>query len=175
MRFIFKHSHTCHPDTFSISVTVLGSHWLKRIINSRYDVIWTFQPTLYIYIYIYIYIYTHTLSCRLGCVTLCRWSAKQTMPLFWRETRQRVWTRDLNETGSRKGTPVREWDKGTEKELATDNGQGSRHRTAERSVKWDAVQSSERRRVKMSQHSSWVVEFLQEIHASVSLYMVTGM
>ena len=53
--------------------------------------------------------------------------------------------------------------------------EGSRHRTAERPVGWDEVQSSEGRRVKMSQYSSWVVEFSPEIHASVSLYMLTGM
>ena len=104
-------------------------------------------------------------------VTLCRWSAKQTIPLSvlarnqtkgldsrsrrdrkWVRERERSWTKELIEVSWRRVTRV-----------------ASRHRTSERPVGWDRVQRSEGRPVKMSQHSSWVVEFLLEIHASVCL------
>ena len=59
-------------------------------------------------------------------VTLCRWSARQTIPLSVLARNQtKVCTRDLDVTGSWKGTPVREWDKGTEKkELAKGDASG---------------------------------------------------
>ena len=47
---------------------------------------------------------------------------------------------------------------------------GSRHRNAEETNRHEiGSSSSEGRQVKMSQHSSWFVEFSLEIHASVSL------
>ena len=72
-------------------------------------------------------------------VTLCRWSAKQTILLS-------VLAR--NQT----------------------KGLDSRSR---RDRKWVRERSGGRP-VKMSQHSSWVVEFSLEIHASVSLHMHIG-
>ena len=59
MRFIFPHSHSCliHFFHWCCSAWIL---LVKKVINSRYDVIiWTYP--IYIYIYIYIYIMqTHT-------------------------------------------------------------------------------------------------------------------
>ena len=37
--------------------------------------------------------------------------SRRSLCLFWRETRQRVWTRDFDATGSRKGIPVGSWKK----------------------------------------------------------------
>ena len=110
-------------------------------------------------------------------VTLCGWSAKQTIPLSALARNQ---TKGLDSKSRRDRKWVREREKGvgkrnSKKELTTDDGQGSRHRTAERPVGWDEVQSSEGRWVQMSLHSSWVVEFSLEIQASFSLYMLTGM
>ena len=51
----------------------------------------------------------------------------------------------------------------------------SRHRTAEVTSRHERKSSSsEGRLVKMRQHSSWVVEFSLEIHASVSIHMHIG-
>ena len=56
------------------------------------------------------------------------------------------------------------------REWAVDTGQQSDQSA------WEIGSSrSEGRPVKMSQHSSWVVEFSLEIHASVSLHMHRGM
>ena len=111
-------------------------------------------------------------------VTLCRWSAKQTIHLSvlarnktkgldsssrgdrkWVREHERNWTKGLREGSWRRVTRV-----------------GSRHRTAE-VTSWHERESSssEGRPVKMRQHSSWVVEFSLEIHASVSLHMHKGM
>ena len=113
-------------------------------------------------------------------VTLCRWPAKQTIPLSvlarnqtkgfgleisaWPEVvtgrEKRVgWTKEL--TGS--------WRRDTDK--------GSRLRTPEQRGEsaWERVQDSEEDRVKMSRHSSCFVEFSLVTHASVSLYMLSGM
>ena len=69
---------------------------------------------IYIYIYIYIYMYIYIMMSAYYSVTLCRWSAKQT-----------VWTQDLDVTGSRKGTLVRELDQGTQrKQLAKSDASG---------------------------------------------------
>ena len=93
--------------------------------------------------------------------------------LFWRETRQRVWTQDLDATGSRKRTRVGSWTKELREgswQQATESGRWSRHRTAELTSRHEIESSiSEGRPVKMSQYSSWFVEFSLEIHASVSL------
>ena len=99
--------------------------------------------------------------------------SRQPLCLFWRETRQKVWSRDLDATGSRKGTPVRSWTK--------ERGEFS-WRRATKKGSWQSTpdsrrdqsdeigsSSSEGRPVKMSQHSSRFVEFSLEIHASVSL------
>ena len=74
-------------------------------------------------------------------VTLCRWSAKQTIPLFWRKTRQRVWTRDLDATGSKKRMRVESW----KKEPTEGNWQrvtrvAGRHQTAEVISRHERVQ-----------------------------------
>ena len=58
MRFIFRHSYLVDQHTSFIGVAILGSLLLK-VINSRDNIIWNFQPknfsVTYIYIYIYIY------------------------------------------------------------------------------------------------------------------------
>ena len=68
------------------------------------------------------------------------------------------WTCDLDVTGGGEGTPVWEWDKGTEK-MAVGEGQrrSSRYRTPEHRGEsvWERVQTSERR---SSRHSSSFVE-----------------
>ena len=94
--------------------------------------------------------------------------------LFWRETRQRVWTRDLDATGSRKETPVGVGQRNSVKSV----GDGRRRVADEVDTGQQRDQSeeigsgrNEGRPFKMSQHSSWVVEFSLEIHASVSLHM----
>ena len=85
--------------------------------------------------------------------------SRQSLCLFWRETRQKVWTRDLNATGSRKRTPVGELEEGTQRKqlVMGDAGWqlGSRHRTAEVTSRHEIESSiSEGRPVKISQHSS---------------------
>ena len=60
IQFIFQHNPFFGSQTFSVGVAVLESHWVKKVINSRYCVvIWTFQSTSLIYIYIYVYIYIY--------------------------------------------------------------------------------------------------------------------
>ena len=106
-----------------------------------------------------------------------RRSAKQTIPLpVLARNQTKGFGLEISawpEVG--KGTREGSW----KKELEEGVGDGTTDRAVDtgkqRSVGWDEVQSSEGRRVKMSQHSSWVVEFSLEIHASVSLYMLTGM
>ena len=72
-----------------------------------------------------------------------------------------------------RGTPVRVGQRNGEKQLA--KGDASRNRTAEVTSRHERESSSsEGGPVKMRQHSSWVVEFLLEIHASVSLHMHIG-
>ena len=61
---------------------------------------------------------------KMHTVRRCRGSAKQTIPLFWRETRQRVLDPRSRRDWSGTGTRVREWDKGTDKW-----GVGERRRT----------------------------------------------
>ena len=39
MKFIFQNHSPCGPHTSSTSVVVLGSHWSKYAINSRYVII----------------------------------------------------------------------------------------------------------------------------------------
>ena len=89
------------------------------------------------------------------------------------------WTWDLGMTGSRKGTPVREWDKGTEKWAVGDGGRteavNTGHRSWETSHQEIGSSDSKEDRVKMSRYSSCFVEVLLEIHANVSLYMLSGM
>ena len=47
MGFMFRHSHLCVLRTSSLCVVVLGFHWSKKDIRSKYDIIIsTFQPTL---------------------------------------------------------------------------------------------------------------------------------
>ena len=108
-------------------------------------------------------------------VTLCRWSAKQTTPLSAVVRNQtkgfglEISTRP--EVG--KGTPVESWKKELREGVGDGRGRravGSRHRTTEETSQHEIrSSSSEGRPVKMSQHSSWFVEFSLEIHGSVSL------
>ena len=117
------------------------------------------------------------LAAYLRPVTLCRWSAKQTIPLSVL-ARNQTKGFGLEISGDRKWGRERQ-SESWKKELAEGVGEGWREwpvdTGAERPVGWDEVQSREGRRVKMSRHSSSVVEFSREIHASVSLYMLTGM
>ena len=69
----------------------------------------------------------------------------------WIMERERSWTKEMGEGSWRRVTRV-----------------ASRHRTAEVTSRHERESSSsEGRQVKTSQHSSWVVEFSLEIHASV--------
>ena len=58
-------------------------------------------------------------------VTLCRWSAKQTIPLSALARNQtKAWARDLVVTGSRKGTPVGVGQRNSESGLAKGDASG---------------------------------------------------
>ena len=110
-----------------------------------------------------------------GNVTLCRWSAKQTIPLSVLARNQikgldsRSRTRPEVGKGTRveslkKGPREVSWRRATERgswQSTPDREETSRHEIGS--------SSSEGRPVKMSQHSSWFVEFSLEIHAGVSL------
>ena len=81
-------------------------------------------------------------------------------------------TRDLGVTGSGKGNARRELERDSKKAV----GEGWREWRVvtgqqRNESAWDRVQTSEWSPVKIGWHSSSVVEFLQEIHASVSLHM----
>ena len=114
-------------------------------------------------------------------VTLCGWSAKQTIPLSVLARNQtKAWARDLRR--DRKWVRKRDLgvEKGTLRKWVGDGWQrmavGSRHRTAEETNRHEiGSKISEGRAVKMSQHSSWLVEISLEIHAIVSLQMDKGM
>ena len=103
------------------------------------------------------------------------WSAKQTIPLSVLARNQtKAWARDLRR--DRKWVRVRESGVGqrnSEKSVGDERSRrasGSRHRTTEETSRHEIGSSScEGRPVKMSQHSSWFVEFSLEIHASISL------
>ena len=65
-RFIFQHNPLCGPYT-SVGVAVLGNIFVKKVINSIYDVIiLTFQPTLVDRYYLELYIYVR--ACVRACV-----------------------------------------------------------------------------------------------------------
>ena len=100
--------------------------------------------------------------------------SRRSLCLFWRETRQRVWARDLRRD--------RKWVRERESRIGQRNPEeGSWRRetqdgswavdTGQRRDQSDEIGSSrsEGRPVKTSQLSSWFVEFSLEIHASVSL------
>ena len=106
-------------------------------------------------------------------MTLCGWSTKQTIPLSVLARNQtKAWARNLRRD--------RKWVRERESGVGQRNPEegswrcrvavGSRHQTAEE-TSWHEIASkiSVGRPVKMSQHSSWFVEFSLEIHASVSL------
>ena len=112
---------------------------------------------LYLYIPSYLIPFSHLSRFlrkieKCQCVTLCRWSAKQTIPLaILARNQTKFWACDLDASGSRKRRPG-ELDKGTERrQLAKGDASGSRHRTAERPVGWDRVQPQ---REKTSQDES---------------------
>ena len=95
--------------------------------------------------------------------------SRRSLCLFWRETKQRAWARDLR----RDRKWVRERESGVGRRNAQKSvcdGDGSRHRAAEETSRHEiGSSSSEGRPIKMSQHPSWFVEISLEIHASVSL------
>ena len=110
-------------------------------------------------------------------VTLCRWSAKQTIPLSVLARNQ---TKGLDSRFRRDRNCVRERERNWKKGLREGVGEGWREwpvDTGQQRDQSDEIGSScsEGRPVKMSQHSSWVVEFSLEIYASVSLHMHKGM
>ena len=84
---------------------------------------------------------------------------------------KRFWTRDLGWPEVSKGTSSRELEKGARGSSWRGTTERPVYTGAERPVGWDEVQSSEGRRVKMSRHSSSVVEVSLETHASVSLQL----
>ena len=75
-----------------------------------------------------------------------------------------------------KGTRVRELEEGTQRsQLAKGDASGQSTPDSRSELSYEIESSSsEGRPVKLSQHSSWVVEFSLEIHASVSLHMHIG-
>ena len=74
-------------------------------------------------------------------MTLYGWAAKQTIPLFWRETKQRPELEISTRPEVGKGTPVRSWKKEPRGSDGRRRGAvDSRHRTSERPVAWDRVQ-----------------------------------
>ena len=85
---------------------------------------------------------------------------RRSLCLFWRDSRQRVWTRDLDATGSRKRTRVGSWTKEhREGGWRRVTWVASRRRTVEVTSQHERESSSsEGRPVKMSQHSSSFVE-----------------
>ena len=110
-------------------------------------------------------------------VILCRWSAKQTIPLS-------VLARNQTKGYGREISGDRKWGRNAgqrvrQRDLEEGVGEGWRERPVdtEQRDQSDEMRSRAVRgiRVKMSRHSSSVVEFSLEIHASVSLYMLTGM
>ena len=97
--------------------------------------------------------------------------------LFWSKTRQRVWTRNLNATGSRKGTRVRELEEETQRrQLATGDAEGQSTPDI-----WETSRMRQSPAAVREDRSRWVgipssfVEISLEIHASVSLHMHKGM
>ena len=111
-------------------------------------------------------------------MTLCRWSAKQTITLSVLAQNQ---TKGLDfEISTRpevsKGTPVAVGRRNPQKAVGDGRGRravGSRHRTAEETSRHEiGSSSSDGRPVKMSQHSSWLVEISEKLHHSDSLHML---
>ena len=94
-------THLCSLNGFHL---VMGFYdGLSSLFLSVFNIVYFTPHLLLIY---------YTL-CVCVCVTLCRWSAKQTIPLFVLARNQtRAWARDLDATGSRNGTGERELDKG---------------------------------------------------------------
>ena len=99
--------------------------------------------------------------------------ARRSLCLFRRETKQRIWTRDLNMTGSRKETPVGVGQRNPEegvgegwRKWAVDTGpvdmrEGPSRPVSEGRSRWVGIPSS-------------FVEISLETHASVSLHMHIG-
>ena len=78
-------------------------------------------------------------------VTLCGWSAKQTIPLSVLARNQtKAWARNLDATGSRQRNTSQGVERRNPEEAVGDGRRrravGSRHRTSERPVAWDRVQ-----------------------------------
>ena len=99
--------------------------------------------------------------------------SRQSLCLFWRETRQRVWTRDLDTTGSRQGNARGVGRRNSEKELAKSDAEGQSTSDSRRDQSaWDSVQKQVR-----EDQSRWVgipssfVEISRRMHVSVSLHM----
>ena len=113
----------------------------------------------------------------LRTVTLCRWSAKQTIPLFVLARNQtKARARDLDASGSRKGRPE-ELDKGTHRrQLAKGDasGQSTPDSRSDQSACVSPVPVREDRSRWVGIPSSFV-EISLEIHVSVSLHMHKGM
>ena len=104
--------------------------------------------------------------------------SRRSLCLSWHETKQRPEPAIFNAIGSGQGN-ARERERGVgqrnpEKSVGDGLGRravGSRHRTAEETSRHEIESSiTEGRPVKISPHSSWFVEFSQEIHASISLH-----
>ena len=111
-------------------------------------------------------------------VTLCRWPAKQTIPLSVLARNQtKGLGLEISPWPEVEGDARRESDKGARRSWRRDTDRGSRQRKPER---WDQSEEMGSRpvkedRVKMSRHSSCFVEVSLVIHASVSLYMLSEM
>ena len=91
--------------------------------------------------------------------------SRRSLCLFWRESRQRVWTRNFGRDRIARGSWTKELRKGSWRR-ETQSSSWAAEVTSRHEIESSI---SEGRPVKMSQHSSWFVEFSLEIHASVSL------
>ena len=111
-----------------------------------------------------------------GRVTLCKWPAKQTIPLSVLARNQTkgfgieisAWPEEVTGREKRVG-----WTKELTGGWRRDTDRGSRHRTPELWDQWEEMGSRpvKEDRVKMSRHSSCFVEVSLVTHASVSLHM----
>ena len=100
--------------------------------------------------------------------------SRRSICLFWRETKQRPEFEIFDETGSGQGNARERIRKGTQREeLAKGDVEGQSTTDSRRDQSaWERESwSSEGRPVKMSQHSSWLVEISRRMHVSFSLPM----
>ena len=129
---------------------------------------------LYIKYSFHIYIVIHRQTFSLDCDTiLVVRQADDPFVCFGAKPDKGFWTRDLNATWSRQGNASWELEEGTQRRSWRQETQsGSWQSTPDREeTSRHEVQQQWGKTIKMSQHSSWFVEFSLEIHTSISLHM----